>query len=697
MKTRPPGLPQDLRRRAEEILRESDSQLPEAASPEEIKLLLHELRVHQIQLEMQNEGLRSAYTDLDASQARYFDLYDLAPVGYLTLSKPGLIQEVNFAAATLFGFSREQLRQQPFKQFVCKDDQDLFYLCQQQANTPQKAELRLQRADGSFFWVQIGATSSADGEYWITLNDISERMQMEETLRMSREKYKAVVDNSFDVIFSLTTRGEFQFLSSSWERHFGYTIGETLGNSYHHFIHPDDITSWAVYFQGILLTGISRTSPPFRVKHSDGSWRSFIANGARYTNTDNERLFIGVAHDVTEQLETEGNLLQAKAAAEAANIAKSQFLSTMSHEIRTPMNGVIGMLQLLQYTELTPEQYEYIESAKNSGLELVLILNDILDIAKIEAGKIELERYDFDLRQVIAETINHQALTAREKGVELVASINGDVPSALKGDPLRVRQIVRNLVQNAIKFTPKGSVTLHIRKDDEDEQSCTLHFLVRDSGIGIAADKLPHIFKPFTQADGSTTRTYGGSGLGLTISKQLAELMGGSIGVESVEGEGSTFWFTVVLEKGDAIPATSDLPIARGDRKSSPRIRILLAEDDPKAQLIVPKLLKNHGYQTDVVGDGNEVLRALEAEDYALVLMDCMMPGMSGYEATAVIRDPASAVRRHDIPIIALTGNAMKQDVERCLAAGMDDHLPKPLILDDLLAKLEKWLEGGSR
>ncbi len=173
--------------------------------------------------------------------------------------------------------------------------------------------------------------------------------------------------------------------------------------------------------------------------------------------------------------------------------------------------------------------------------------------------------------------------------------------------------------------------------------------------------------------------------------------MGGSIGVESVEGEGSTFWFTVVLEKGDAIPATSDLPIARGDRKSSPRIRILLAEDDPKAQLIVPKLLKNHGYQTDVVGDGNEVLRALEAEDYALVLMDCMMPGMSGYEATAVIRDPASAVRRHDIPIIALTGNAMKQDVERCLAAGMDDHLPKPLILDDLLAKLEKWLEGGSR
>ncbi len=673
---------------------------PEASSPEEIQLLLHELRVHQIQLEMQNEELRHAHTDLDASQARYFDLYDLAPVGYLTLSKTGLIQEANFAAATMFGLSREQLIHLPIRQFICKDDQDLFYLFHQQvirSNEPQKSELRLQRADGSFFWAHIGATPATGGEYWMTLSDISERIHAEEVLRMSREKYKAIVDNSFDVIFALTAKGEFQFLSRAWERHFGYAIGEVLGKSSRHFIHPDDLDPWTVYLQGILLSGVSMTSPPFRVKHSDGSWRGFIANGARYTNTDNERLFIGVAHDMTVQREAEQKLFEAKAAAETANSAKSRFLSTMSHEIRTPMNGVIGMLQLLQYTELTPEQQEYIESAENAGLELVHILNDILDIAKIEAGKIELERYDFDLRQVIAETINHQALLAREKGVELAVSINGDVPSALKGDPLRVRQIIRNLVHNAIKFTPKGTVTLHVRKNDENEQSYTLRFLVQDSGIGIAAEKLAHIFEPFTQADGSTTRTYGGSGLGLTISKRLAELMGGSIGVESVEGKGSTFWFTVVLEKGDIIPVAPELTIERGVMKSSTPIRILLAEDDPKAQLIVPKLLKNHGYQADVAVDGNAVLQALAAEDYALVLMDCMMPGMSGYEATAVIRDPDSAVRRHDIPVIALTGNAMKQDIEHCLAAGMDDHLPKPLIIDDLLAKLEKWLAGGSR
>jgi len=225
-----------------------------------------------------------------------------------------------------------------------------------------------------------------------------------------------------------------------------------------------------------------------------------------------------------------------------------------------------------------------------------------------------------------------------------------------------------------------------------------LRFVVRDSGIGIAPDKLKDIFDPFTQADSSTTRRYGGTGLGLAICKELAALMGGCIGVESIEGSGSTFWVTVEMEKqvqgqfsGDATPSSEIRhPLLKMPTAGS--CRILLAEDDPTAQKIIPILLKCYGYQVDVVGDGREAVQSLEKNDYALVLMDCMMPEMNGYEATAVIRDPASAVLRHDIPVIAITGNVMRQDRERCIAAGMDDHLPKPLSLDDLLAKLTKWL-----
>jgi len=553
-----------------------------------------------------------------------------------------------------------------------------------------------------------------DGKYLgqrATNRDITQRKQAEESLRKSETLYHSLVETSQDLIWQCDAEGRYTYLNLAWEQILGYEPDKMLGKKFSDFQTTESAARSLVAFNR-LLKGNSVTN--FETTHigKSGSEIHLVFNALFICDdTGNIVGASGTAYDITERKLMEEELLQAKAAAEAANIAKSRFLATMSHEIRTPMNGMVGMIELLQHTNLTPEQQEYAEIAKKSGFELVRLLNDILDISKIEADKVELEKSDFDLRPVVSGAISILSHQAREKGLKLSLSIDNEVSTALKGDPCRLRQIITNLVSNAIKFTPKGSVTLQIRNDAEEERSVTLRFLVRDSGIGIAADKLEHIFEPFTQADSSTTRTYGGTGLGLAICKQLAALMGGTVGVESVEGEGSTFWFAVVLEKqraGDIKPdilkrgargnlkcdnqrqIPLNLPLTKGD--TSAAIRILLTEDDPNAQKIVPKLLKSYGYQVDVAGDGKEALLALQENDYALVLMDCMMPEMNGYEVTAVIRDPASSVRRHDIPVIALTGNAMKQDRDICIAAGMDDHLPKPLLLPDLLAKLDKWL-----
>jgi CheY-like chemotaxis protein len=359
-------------------------------------------------------------------------------------------------------------------------------------------------------------------------------------------------------------------------------------------------------------------------------------------------------------------------------------------------------------TDLNAEAREYAQIARISGETLLSLVNDILDSSKIEAGKLELEILSFDLRSTLKDTFDFLAIGAHEKGLELVCQVDPDVPLLLWGDPGRLRQILVNLGTNAVKFTSSGKITIQTSLENEDERNVWLRFSVRDTGIGIPANRQDILFSPFTQLDGSTTRKYGGTGLGLAISKQLAELMGGRIGVESQEGKGSTFWFTAVFEKQPARPAidgslneingeglAENLSSANAptiSESAKRKIRILVAEDNPVNQKVAQAMLKKMGLRADVVANGQEAVNALQIIPYDLVLMDCQMPEMDGFEATRTIRQRGSKALNPEIPIIAMTAFTMRGDRDKCIQAGMSDFIAKPVQQKGLTELLARWL-----
>ena len=428
-----------------------------------------------------------------------------------------------------------------------------------------------------------------------------------------------------------------------------------------------------------------------RTSFSAEYWSHPLRRGGRVVGT------VVTFADVTERRQAEQVLRKAKESAEQASRAKSEFLANMSHEIRTPMNGIIGMTELALDTELNSEQQEYLNTVKSSADSLLVLLNDILDFSKIEAGRLDLETIDFSLRDTLQNTMKTFRFRASQKALELACHIQPDVPDCLQGDPNRLRQIVVNLVGNAIKFTSHGQVVLHVEKAREAGEDTLLHFTVRDTGIGIPREKQRLIFEAFTQADSSMTRNYGGTGLGLAISSRLVQIMGGQIWVESDPGRGSTFHFHARFQlqpanKPALVAESNNTPLQPSAVTGSPlviqnRLNILLVEDNPVNQTLAVRLFEKRGHTVVVAGTGKAALQTLAKDSFDLVLMDVQMPEMDGFTATAIIREREKSTGQH-IPIIAMTAHAMVGDRERCLEAGMDAYVSKPIQVNELFAAI---------
>ena len=417
------------------------------------------------------------------------------------------------------------------------------------------------------------------------------------------------------------------------------------------------------------------------------------ANPGTPGDNDIEGMTAAIGRLVAEREAGRLALEQARDAAEAANRAKSDFLANMSHEIRTPMNGILGMTELALQSPLDDEQREYLQIVSSSAHALLTIINDILDFSKIEAGKLRVESIPFDLGNLLDETLPAITVKAREKGLSLKWGIDADVPPHIAGDPVRVRQVLLNLLSNAVKFTARGEVELRVeRQNGAPGAPDLLRFAVRDTGIGITPEAQLHIFDAFSQADTSITRKFGGTGLGLSISHHLVKLMGGEIRLQSTPGHGSTFSFTLPCRPTEAPPR----PARRAPRTApatAEGLPVLLVEDNRINQRLAGKLLGDRGYQVTLADNGQRALDAFARSRFGIVLLDMQMPEMDGLEATRRIRAHEAAAGLPRTPIVAMTANAMQGDRERCLEAGMDDYLSKPINADELYRQMERWTQ----
>ena len=868
-----------LRQRAEERTCLDDLSESESMSLEDARQLLHELRVNRIELEIQNEELRRTQHELAASRARYFDLYDLAPTGFLTLSEQGLIQEANLAVSTMLGVARKNLFKKPISQFIYPEDQDVYFLQRKkifERSEVQSWEMRMLRADSSHFWARLQASPAHNGEYWITMIDFTKRKLAEEGLKKSEESlkrqnslfsalltnlpmgvfmveapsgkplvaneaafnllgrgilpdasrhnlsevYKAFktgsrdpyppgempillgmkgetshVDNmlverpdgtethleifgspvaddqghiwaSLVSFFDITERKQAERVLQSRLRISEYAYDHSLDElltkvldeaesltdsriGFFHFVESDQVTlslqTWSSTTLSTICTAegkgqhypldsagvwadcIRQRKPLIHNSYETLPNRKGLPSGhapiarelvvpifrndlivavlgvgnKKNDYTEHEivtlQILANLAWDIITRKKVEEALNQAKDAAEGASQAKSDFLATMSHEIRTPLGAMLGNIELLEGSPLSPRLQEYLKDCKSASQMLLQVINDILDFSKIEAGKLELVNETFSVSAMCRQLVRMFSAVAKQKGLSLTVSLAGDLPEYICGDQQRLRQIISNLLSNAIKFTSHGAVSLKItcglKSSPETSDRAELCIVVSDTGIGIPADKQDQIFESFSQVESFKTRRVSGTGLGLAISRRLLALMGGQIAVSSAADEGSVFTVILPVILGQA-PSQTQAHALETFPDSMPARKILLADDDQKGRAVAQKLLERSGYTVTAVENGSELLDALQQGGFDIVLTDISMPDMEGTQVARIIRSEERAGIDPCVPIIAMTAHALAEDRDRFLASGIDGFVAKPFNFADLLRQIEELCRG---
>jgi PAS domain S-box-containing protein len=642
-----------------------------------------------------DEGLR-------LSEERFSRVFHASPVAIVIATlDDGRFIDVNETCLRLVGYEREELLEQQslgLGLWVDPAERETLLRRLAQAGSVRSLDARLRTKGGEVRQVLIAAevvVLRGVNCVLALLTDITEREQSEAALRKSEERFQLIARATNDTVWDWDLLTNRVWWNEGIRTVFGYSADAVLhdGHWWDQHIHPEDRDQIIAGMRRVIAGGEQFWSAEYRYRRADGCYADVFDRAyVMHDPAGKPVRMIGAMMDITERKRVEKELARARDEALESVRLKSEFLANISHEVRTPLNGIIGMTVLLQDSELSPEQHGFVETIKNSSEALLVIINDILDFSKMEAGKLQFETLDFDLPSTVENTIEMLADRAERKHIELVLLIHPDVPPRLRGDPARLRQVLTNLVVNAIKFTERGEVVVRVAVEQENDSHVTLGFTVKDTGVGIPPAALPYLFQAFSQADGSTTRKYGGTGLGLAISKQIVEMMGGQIGVESTLGEGSTFWFTIRLLKQEEARPTQPSPAVLAG------LRVLISDSRESNRQLLAQHATGLGLRATAVATGQETLEALRAgiaeeQPYALAVIDLQMADTDGLSLARTIKADRILAKTR---LLLLTWRTSRNDTAILRAAGIGAVLIKPIKQQQLQEKLASLMTAPS-